>query len=346
MFLDVTWLEIPKLFISSTMDENTKTDRESIIEDLKKENYDIIEFQCYNFPYDNMQDLSIVDETINAVNKANVFILILDNNYGTVIDNKSIIHQEYERAKELKLPIFVFIKQNVWRDFENKKINSKSTIKKKEYYDFILELSQYKITPFKKYQDCVNYIKEQFLNLLGGVLKFSSQSQWLWNENTTRRIEKSAKEIWIITPDFLWDFDDKEFHAIVMNNVIDRDCKYKYIYKNSENNNLKRNEMLRLYKMYFNKKGKNILDLNNQVQFLPVNSSDFNWSTEQILFNPFSVNEMAIAVDIMDVRDRTLKFNIEFGLNKRIGFRKQFIDFWNSNINNKNNKIDISNYNV
>ena len=27
MFLDVTWLEIPKLFISSTMDENTKTDR-------------------------------------------------------------------------------------------------------------------------------------------------------------------------------------------------------------------------------------------------------------------------------------------------------------------------------
>ena len=26
MFLDVTWLEIPKLFISSTMDENTKTD--------------------------------------------------------------------------------------------------------------------------------------------------------------------------------------------------------------------------------------------------------------------------------------------------------------------------------
>lgn len=41
MFLDVTWLEIPKLFISSTMDENTKTDRESIIEDLKKENYDI-----------------------------------------------------------------------------------------------------------------------------------------------------------------------------------------------------------------------------------------------------------------------------------------------------------------
>ena len=122
MFLDVTWLEIPKLFISSTMDENTKTDRESIIEDLKKENYDIIEFQCYNFPYDNMQDLSIVDETINAVNKANVFILILDNNYGTVIDNKSIIHQEYERAKELKLPIFVFIKQNVWRDFENKKI--------------------------------------------------------------------------------------------------------------------------------------------------------------------------------------------------------------------------------
>lgn len=192
----------------------------------------------------------------------------------------------------------------------------------------------------------MNYIKEQFLNLLGGVLKFSSQSQWLWNENTTRRIEKSAKEIWIITPDFLWDFDDKEFHAIVMNNVIDRDCKYKYIYKNSENNNLKRDEMLRLCKMYFNKKGKNILDLNNQVQFLPVNSSDFNWSTEQILFNPFSVNEMAIAVDIMDVRDRTLKFNIEFGLNKRIGFRKQFIDFWNSNINNKNNKIDISNYNV
>lgn len=49
-------------------------------------------------------------------------------------------------------------------------------------------------------------------------------------------------------------------------------------------------------------------------------------------------------VDVMDVRDRTLKFNIEFGHGKRVVFRNQFINYWNTNTKDTDKKIDVHKY--
>lgn len=345
MFLDVTWLERPKLFISSTMDKNTKNTRLTMIKELKDEGYEIVEFQSAAFPYSNHNDNSVIEETINAVAKANVFIMIVDDRYGYIDESGlSVTHREYRKALELNLPLYIFINKAVWEDFTNNRISDKDNIKSQSQYNFIKELANYKITEFESSPDCINHIKQQLLNFLGGCLKFSSRANWLWSEGYTRSIEGNASEIWIVTPDFLWDFDDIMFHQIVLNNVSNRGSIYKYIYKETLENNYKKDEMLRKFKMELEHLEKDTSKLNFQIQFLPIKPNKFYWACEQIIFNPYSRKERAIMVDIMDVRDKTLKFNIEFGFGKRLIFREQFVNYWNNHIKDNQTIIDIGIY--
>lgn len=344
MFLDITWLEKPKLFISSTMDKSTKVIREGIKEKLEERGYEIVAFESNEFPYANNNSSKVIEETINAVATANLFVLIVDENYGTMVDKQSVIHKEYRRAVELKLPIFVFIQSGVWECYKNKEYGDDKLIKSLEHYQFIKELAEYKISDYETATHCFVHIEKQLLNFLGGSLKFSSKANWLWNENYTRAVEKNAKEVWVITPDFLWDFDDEQFHRIVVKNIVERECKYKYIYRDTRENRDKKDEMERYYRQAFIKEGKDVQKLDEQVQFLSVRTDKFYWASEQIIYNPLTLDERAIMVDIMDVRDRTLKFNIEFGHGKCMTFRKQFISYWNQYQKDLKMKIDISKY--
>ena len=102
--------------------------------------------------------------------------------------------------------------------------------------------------------------------------------------------------------------------------------------------------MIRYYKRVFSEAGKNIQEIEEHVQFLDVRPEKFYWANEQIIFNPFALNERAIMVDVMDVRDKTLKFNIEFGYGNRVMFREQFVNYWNSKMKANNQKINTKNY--
>lgn len=344
MFLDVTWLEKPKLFISSTMDKSTKATRDDMIKNLKNRGFEVVAFESDDFPFANDNSSNVIQETINAVAKANLFILIVDENYGTFVGKQSVIHKEYLRAREFKLPIFVFIQSQVWMGYKDKKIGPNELIKSPEHYEFIKELAEYKISDYETASNCFEHIEKQLLNFLGGSLRFSAKAHWLWNENYTRAIEKSAKEVWVVTPDFLWDFDDEQFHRIVVGNITERGCIYKYIYRDNDENRGKRKEMERHYRQAFLKQGKDIQLLDEQVQFLAVRPDKFYWACEQIIFNPLTLEERAIMVDVMDVRDRTLKFNIEIGHGKRVAFRNQFISYWNHVQKDAKKKIDPDKY--
>lgn len=344
MFLDVTWLEKPKIFVSSTTDKNTEVIRQGVIDFLQDKGYELIAFETNSFPYANDNSSNVIEETVNAVAKANLFVLIVDENFGNIVNGESITQKEYLRAKELRLPTYVFIQQDVWKDYRDKNINKNSNIKTNEHYEFIKAISEFKISEYCQPKDCMEHLNKQLLNFLGGALKFSTKASWLWNENYTRSIEKNAKEVWVVTPDFMWDFTDANFRNIVVNNVTQRNCIYKYIFLANADNINKKEEMIRHYKKVFSQNGKDPKVLEQQVQFLAVKSNKFFWSSEQIIFNPFALNERAILVDLMDVRDRTLKFNIEFGYGKRMVFRDQFIGYWNSNIKSPNTKIDKNTY--
>jgi len=197
------------------------------------------------------------------------------------------------------------------------------------------------ILNFDSDKKCIEHIKNQFNNHLGGLFRFSRQANWLWSEYKTRSIESSANEIWIITPAFYWDFSDEDFRSIVTNNVTRGG--YRYIYCDTDTNKKRMEEMLRSYKMLFSKKEIEEKLVEERNYFLAIPEDDFVWSSEQILFNPFGLNEAAIMVDIMDAKDKSLKFNIAFGREKRVNFRRQLVSTWNKHAK-KECRIDVNNY--
>src|SRR5208337_1713187 len=47
---------------------------------------------------------------LESLEECHVYLLIVGNQYGTLVDNLSITHSEYRHAKKMKLPILAFIK--------------------------------------------------------------------------------------------------------------------------------------------------------------------------------------------------------------------------------------------
>ena len=338
MFLDASWLDAPKVFVSSTMEDPTRVFRGLIIDALDQMGADILEFQDDTFPYSGSPTSDVTRETIAAVRTASAFVLIVGKRYGNLLDGKSIVHHEYLEAKSCNTPTFVFIEHRVWADYQRGTKKS-DYIESEEHFRFIEELSRYKVWPFEEHKECVKHLKAQFMNHLGGFFAFSRRATWLWNENVTREIERTAAEVWLVTPDFYWDFDDAEFREIVTENIIRRGTVYRYIYRAEGETDTKSREMSRVYALLMQKAGKPGTELTKRLQFLPVKPDDFMWPSEQILFNPFQLEERAILVDAMDVKDKTRKFNIEFGRRKRLLFRDQFISYWNRHVSENWQKI-------
>jgi hypothetical protein len=346
MFLDKKLLDPPKVFISSTVLDESGTYRKNITGALTNMGIHIIEFQDNHFPYGNDNSTNVISETIEAVHTADVFLMLVGKKYGHIHeDGKSVIHHEYEEALKYNLTIFVFIEDKVWSDYNRNLIGGENYIENEKHRDFIKQVSINKILNFGNDNQCVEHIKAQFNNHLGGLFRFSRQATWLWGEYKTRGIESNAKEIWIITPDFYWDFSDVDFRNIVVNNII-RGCVYRYIYLDNEINKRNVEEMVRSYKLLFKKEGIDEDLVSKRAYFLAIKEDDFVWSSEQILFNPFSLEENAIMVDIMDVKDKSLKYNIAYGHQKQVTFRGQFMSIWNKHTEKEPDKINTDNYRV
>ena len=342
MFLDTSTLSPPRIFISSIMSGEIGVHRTDVVDDLKEFGYEVLDFKEHNFPYTMDNSSPAYMETVAGVRAADVFVVIIGGDCGSIIQEKSVVTMEYNAAIEKNIPVFVFIEAQVWKDFENERIGNHSKIKTDYQYNFIKKLSEQRITTFNSHQECKKHIRSQFNNYLGGLFRFSINSRWLWNEQFSINNESLAKAVWIITPDFYWDFDDHFFRNVVTNNITHNGCEYRYIFKDTRENKERIREMLRYYKQII-RQLKLSVDINKSVLFLPVAEENFFWSCEQIIYNPFALNERAIMVDIMDVRDKTLKFNIEFGRNKRLVFRNQFVAYWNSH---SEQKIDLKEYDI
>ena len=124
-------------------------------------------------------------------------------------------------------------------------------------------------------------------------------------ENKINR--KKANEIWIVTPNFFWDYQDPEFREIVFDNVAKRKARYLYLYRKSTDNEFRITEMIRDYASELGESWQKF------VHYLPIEDQDFVWCTEQILFDPFVAGkERGIIVDIMDERNKFMKYNIEW----------------------------------
>ena len=140
MFLDASWLDAPKVFVSSTMEDPTKVFRRLVLDGLDQMGAEILEFQDDAFPYSGSPTSEIARETIAAVRAASAFVLIVGKRYGNLLDGKSIVHHEYLEAKSCNTPTFVFIDHRVWGDYQ-RGLKKSEYIEGDEHFRFIEELS-------------------------------------------------------------------------------------------------------------------------------------------------------------------------------------------------------------
>lgn len=329
-------ISAPQIFISSTFESLLTEMRNLLRSKLEDLNYLPMMSELGNFQYTHSKN-PVYDDTIHAVSNSQVYILIIGRSYGNIHpikSDKSISELEYEEAHKNNLPIFIYISKRVWQGFEAYNLGAIKDgmhthwVDDLKVFNFIKKVAKEdacRCMFFENAKDLIVDFHQQMANLLGGYLRFELKaSKWLWSEWETRSVERGAKEIWIITPNFYWDYQDEEFRKIVFNNVINRNVVYRYLYKKSLNNEDRVSEMKRDYVRTLGIKWE------EKVMYIPIAEEEFVWCTEQILFNPFDPREEhGIIVDIMDERNKFDKYNIELGRDKRLALRRQFINLWN-----------------
>jgi hypothetical protein len=169
--------------------EPTKVFLSSTCYDLKQIRSDLFDFQISygftpiqseypNFPID--PDKNTIENCIeNVKNNTDIFILVIGNRYGAQIDSgKSITNTEYNYAKEVGIPIYVFIYKPIltvlpiWN--KNKNSDFSEFVDSTKIFDFIQSIRETdkKWTfEFETANDIVEILKLQFSMLFKEALE-------------------------------------------------------------------------------------------------------------------------------------------------------------------------------
>jgi hypothetical protein len=189
----------------------------------------------------------------------------------------------------------------------------------------VADVDAHRCYPFSTGHQIIGDFRRQIANLLGGFLRFEARAaNWLWTEEYTRQVERSAKVVWILTPNFYWDYADSDFRRIVYENVTIREVTYYYLYCDSIENKRRVTEMVSDYHGALGDES-----WRARVHYAAIPADEFNWCAEQAMYDPgCGIREHGIIIDIMDERDKMNKTNIELGREKRADFRRQFTHLW------------------
>lgn len=269
------------------------------------------------FPYADTAPTQPDLDAITAVRDCHIYILLIGPRYGTIRNgqNVSITHEEFLNALDANIPIYAFVKNNIWnsRDayFNNPQGDFSAYVEDVRVYDFIRDIMNRNILirGFEYGDEIISILRRRFANLSGAFLRFSKSCSWIWCEETTEEIEGVAEEMWIATPDLYWDWTNEVFRRIVQNNVIQRGVRYKYIILDTEENRERYNQMIDHYVQ-------NDVDVNNQIDVTWLSANDFIFPTETAIYNPNSIDlpkRKAIFVNAMEVADRNNKYNVMVG---------------------------------
>ena len=331
--LQIVDIAPPKVFISSTFTDRLVEVRDQIRRHLEEVNYLPLMSELGTFAYPHSGP--VYDDTIDAVPTCEIYMLVIGKRHGTVhpVKGKTITELEYDAARASGRPIFVYVEDQVWQGFTARADggvndgNYQHWVDDPRVFNFIERVcvvDACRMVPFSQVNDLLLDFRAQLANLLGGYLRFQKKAAgWLWTEDFTRSFEREADRVWVLTPDFFWDYSDTEFRQIVFLNVCERGTKYFYLYSDTETNRARITEMARDFGTEI---GPGWRDF---VHYAPIPAEDFNWCTEQALYNAGDPKrERGVIVDAMDGRRLVDKFNIELGREKSYEFRCQFTRLW------------------
>lgn len=167
-----------RIFISSTCYDLSQV-RADLFEFIVSLGHKPVLSEFNTFPID--PDKNTIDNCIeNVKNNADIFVLIIGNRYGSISDDgRSITNTEYIYAKEIGIPIYVFINRpiktllEVWKN--NKDANFSSTVDSTKIFEFvrcILEDDKKWCFDFEKAQEIIETLKIQLAHLLKDSLSF------------------------------------------------------------------------------------------------------------------------------------------------------------------------------
>ena len=323
----------PQVFISSTFEPLIKEVRDRLKPELESINLLPMMSELGTFKY-TYHGSTVVNDTIQAAATADMFILVVGRRYGTVdAAERSITEQEYEAAQESGIPIFVYVHDEVWKGygaFRGGAIADEGYsywVDDRRVFAFINRVTAvdgHRCRPFTSSSEVVDDFRAQIGNLLGGFLRFDSRaSSWLWTEEYTREVESFARVVWILTPNFYWDYSDAEFRKLVSDNITVRKTSYYYLYQATDENDRRIKDMVTDYQAALGSD-----EWRSLVRYAPVPEDEFNWCTEQVMYDPGEARARGVIVDAMEGRDKMNKCNIELGRQKRADFRRQFTQLW------------------
>ncbi|MGD0063979.1 MAG: DUF4062 domain-containing protein [Streptosporangiaceae bacterium] len=323
----------PQIFISSTFEPLIQQIRIDIKRDLEDLGYLPIMSELGTFVYRHGR-AAVYDDTVEAVSASHIYVMVIGRRYGSKHPKyrKSITELEYEAARRRDLPTFVFVDQHVkdgfdaWRSGSISKDGHSHWVDDVKVWDLVQRVMINDACPvffFSSAETIIRTLHLQIANLFGAYLRFEQKAKnWLWCEERTRQVERTSRTIWVLTPNFYWDYQDLEFRDIVFSNVARRGVAYRYLYRQTPENTERVEEMQRDYQAAMGEAWR------DQVKFAAIPDKEFSWCTEQVMYDPGEPCERGIVVDAMDERDKRNKYNVELGREKRHDFRRHFQRLW------------------
>ncbi|MGN6587511.1 MAG: DUF4062 domain-containing protein [Solirubrobacterales bacterium] len=323
-------LQPPRVFISSTFEDRLLEIRFQIKKALEGARMEPVMSELDSFPA--MGD-RIYEDTIAAVRGCQLFILVVGHRYGSKHPDigESITHLEYRAARDAGIRTLVYVEDSLWQVFQDKRdaddVIRSASPERDEVFGFLRQIAEEdncNCVTFRHADEILSNLKHQLANLLGAYLRFQEKAtNWIWTERYTHRVEERARMVWVLTPDFYWDYADTEFAELVRANVVDRGVKYFYLYRESEGSTERIAEMVSEYEQAAQGSWA------GSVFFAGIPLDSFFWCAEQVIYNPGHPQlERAILVDTMNGRNKEHKFDVELGRDRRSEFRRHFQRLW------------------
>lgn len=228
-------MNLVNIFISSTCYDLSQL-RTDLFDFVTNVGHHPIISEAENFPVNPRKKTH--ENCIDAVrDNADIFILIVGNRYGSILENgKSITNNEFLAAKEKGIPIFIFIDKKTLNalDFwkSNKEADFSSIVDNKQIFNFIesaRDSDKFWVFGFEKAQEIVSTLKIQFSYLFKDALKIRTKIDTDRSDIFNLDLSSKAMSILLEKNDF---FEYEFFTQVLLDEIRKKEnIKNDYLYK-------------------------------------------------------------------------------------------------------------------
>jgi hypothetical protein len=199
-------MPVPRIFVSSTCYDLGPI-RDDLEHFIRNFGYEPIRSEKGNIYFDTNKD--VAESCIDEVPFCQMLVLIIGGRYGSESKEtgKSITNMEYNKAKELGIPIFTLVNKKVldhyeiWQDNKDVKEIKYRHVENPKVFEFIDEVKNASynnaLQPFESFEDIRFYLSQQWSGMMYRFLIAEGKTKQV--DNTLSAITELSKKIEYIT---------------------------------------------------------------------------------------------------------------------------------------------------